>query len=38
MKCDFPQKRTVYEFISDSKKGGRVAKSSFLGKSVQKVA
>ena len=35
MKCNSTQKRTVYE-VSAIKKGGRVAKSQFLEKSVQK--
>ena len=37
MKCNYAQKWTAYEVISDSKKGGRVAKSLFLEKSVQKL-
>ena len=36
MKCCSTQKRTVYELSAIKKKGGRVAKSQFLEKSVQK--
>ena len=35
MKCNSTKKRTVYE-LSAIQKGGRVAKSPFLEKSVQK--
>ena len=36
MKCNSTQQRTVYEVSAIQKKGGRVAKSQFLEKSVQK--
>ena len=36
MKCNFPKKINRLWVIGDSKKGGRVAKSPFSAKSVQK--
>ena len=36
MKCNSTQNRTVYELSAIQMKGGRVAKSPFLAKSVQK--